>query len=399
MIETWNRDISYEFLLYKIIMWPLGLWPLNRGRIFSDIRLVIAALTQAATSICLTSEILSNCNGFENALDLLVLDIFASLACAKGIIVRIHQADICSNVISAFKDWCGSAIIENTKYREIMLKHARIGRIVCYSLMGPASGGTLSWIIFALPLPMFTYGTNGTEVMRNFPLQTACTLESVTNNFILYWGIFALQVVQLVATCLGNCGNDVFFFGIAMHVCGQFEILRMQISTIAVDNNTDETVTRKRLVDLAERHSHLVDLVDKLENTFHLIILAQLLMSALLICIMGVQVIIALKTDDAFTGIKASIVLSSLMSQLFLYSYGGDYLTSQNEKLGYAVYENSWFNLTPKTVKDLIFMMMRAGKPIRVTAGKFFIMTLGTFMDILKISVSYMSFLRVMIDV
>lgn len=109
--------------------------------------------------------------------------------------------------------------------------------------------------------------------------------------------------------------------------------------------------------------------------------------------------IIALKTDDAFTGMKATIVLTSLMSQLFLYSYGGDYLTSQNEQLGHAVWESLWFNLGPKTVKDLIFIMMRAGKPIRVTAGKFFVMTLGTFMDILKLSLSYMSFLRVMIDV
>nr|AXM05165.1 odorant receptor [Campoletis chlorideae] len=405
MVEAWNQDISYEFLLYKIIMWPLGLWPLNNGKIFSDVRLVIAALTQVATSICLTSELLLNCNGVENALDLLVLDIFASLACVKGIIVKIHEKEMCSNVMSALKDWYGDSdetnkdFVRKPKYRQTMMEHARTGRIVCYSLMGPASGGTLSWIIFALPLPIFNYALNGTtaEVTRNFPLQTACTFEGATDNFILYCCIFLLQIVQLVATCFGNCGNDVFFFGIAMHICGQFEILKMQISTIGTDN--DEKQTGRRLIDLAKRHSHLIDLVDKLDNTFHLIILAQLAMSALLICIMGVQVIIALKTDDAFTGMKATIVLSSLMSQLFLYSYGGECLTSQNEKLGPAIYESLWFNLTPRTIKDLIFIMMRAGKPIRVTAGKFFVMTLATFMDILKLSLSYMSFLRVMIDV
>lgn len=87
------------------------------------------------------------------------------------------------------------------------------------------------------------------------------------------------------------------------------------------------------------------------------------------------------------------------MSQLFLYSYGGDYLTWQNEGLGQAVYESVWYNFSTNTMRDLGFVMMRAGKPIRVTAGKFFVMTLATFMDILKIAVSYISVLRVMIDV
>ena len=87
------------------------------------------------------------------------------------------------------------------------------------------------------------------------------------------------------------------------------------------------------------------------------------------------------------------------MSQLFLYSYGGDYLTMQNECLGHAVYTSLWYNFSSNTMRDIIFVMMRAGKPISVTAGKFCVMTLGTFMDILKLSVSYISVLRMMIEV
>lgn len=47
-LDTWNSGTSYELTIYKIIMWPLGIWPLNRGELFSDIRLFLAAITQVS---------------------------------------------------------------------------------------------------------------------------------------------------------------------------------------------------------------------------------------------------------------------------------------------------------------------------------------------------------------
>ncbi|KAK0183103.1 hypothetical protein PV327_001173 [Microctonus hyperodae] len=311
-------------------MWPLGIWPLNRGEIFSEIRL-------AATCIFLDIEMWKNCHGFEDKLDIFVLSIFALLACEKGLLVRYHQDKIYSNVVSAVEDWNKLLMKDNLKNRNIMMQHARISRIVCISLMGPASGGTLSWIILALPLPIFKMDNN-TDIIRNFPLRTACTFDSASTS-MFYYVIFILQIYQLVATCLGNCGNDVFFFGLSMHLCGQLEILKR------------------------------------------------------------VQIIISMKLGDLFSGIKAGTVLSSLMSQLFLYSYGGDYLTSQNEELAFAAYESMWYKCPLKTMKNIGFIISRAGKPIYITAGKFVQMTLPTFMDILKLAISYMSVLRIAIDV
>ncbi|THK32904.1 odorant receptor 49b [Diachasma alloeum] len=394
-LQDWTFGTSYELLVYKLIMWPLGIWPLNKGEIFSEIRLLLAASTQAATFICLSLEIWNNCRGVEIVLDLFVLSVFSLLACIKGLIVHHHISDMNESVTSAIMDWCSLSRSENPQNRELMMKYARIGRIVCFSLMIPASSGTLSWIILALPLPMFT-PPNSSDVIKNFPLQTACTFEPITTSRF-YYIIFVLQMYQLVTTCLGNCGNDVFFFGLSMHTCGQLEILQNDFTSIKI--REQEPDNSKKLRCMVDRHVHLIELVEKLESTFSMIILAQLIMSAVLICIMGLQVIIALKTDDMFAAIKANIVLSSLMSQLFLYSYGGDCLTTQNTSVVHAVYKSSWYETSSMMRKNIAFIMMRANKPIYVTAGNFFYMTLSTFMDILKASVSYMSVLRIAIDV
>ncbi|KAK0089193.1 hypothetical protein PV325_008505 [Microctonus aethiopoides] len=314
--ELWNSDTSFELLIYKIILWPLGIWPLNRGEIFSEIRLVLSAITQAATCICLDIEMWKNCHGFEDKLDIFVLSIFALLACEKGLLVRYHQDKIYSNVVSAVEDWNKLSIKDNLKNRKIMMQHARISRIVCISLMGPASGGTLSWIILALPLPIFKM-ENNTDIIRNYPLRTACIFDSATTSTI-YYVIFILQIYQLVATCLGNCGNDVFFFGLSMHLCGQLEILKSEFRTLVSEKAIEKNQKR----------------------------------------------------------------------------YGGDYLTSQNEELAFAAYESMWYKCPLKTMKNIAFIISRASKPINITAGKFVQMTLPTFMDILKLAVSYMSVLH-----
>nr|QNL14966.1 olfactory receptor 22 [Aulacocentrum confusum] len=388
----WNSGTTYELTIYKLIMWPLGIWPLNRGEISTEIRLILAALTQAASCICLNFEMWNNCRGLEDLLDIFVLSVFSLLACIKGLIVRYHRDEVYCHVESAIEDWFDVA--EKKNYRDIMTRHAKIGRIVCISLMAPASGGTLSWIVFALPLPIFA-PENITEPLRNFPMQTACTFEAIVqSNF--YYVVFVVQIYQLVATCLGNCGNDVFFFGLAMHVCGQLEILADKFRSVRQQGVENQQQNFQMLV---RRHGHLIDLSVKLEKTFSLAILAQLIMSGVLICIMGLQVIMALLTGDMFAGIKASVVLSSLMSQLFLYCYGGDYLTSQNEALAFAIYQSPWYKDSAREMKKIGFVINRSNKAIYVTAGKFFCMTLSTFMDILKLSVSYMSVLRVAMDV
>lgn len=224
-----------------------------------------------------------NCQGLEDILDIFVLSVFALLACMKGIIVRYHQDKLHCNVTSAVNDWFTLSLKANLRNRKIMMEHARIGRIVCISLMAPASGGTLSWIVFALPLPMFI-PENSTDVIRNYPLQTACTFQSVTLSGY-YHIIFIIQIYQLIATCLGNCGNDVFFFGLGMHICGQLEILKNEFRELKTTNNKLED--RKIFQNVVRRHSHLMSLIYKLESSFNLVILAQLIMSGILICIMG----------------------------------------------------------------------------------------------------------------
>lgn len=96
--------------------------------------------------------------------------------------------------------------------------------------------------------------------------------------------------------------------------------------------------------------------------------------------------------------VKAFVILATLMIQLFSYSYVGNYLKSQMDGIGYSLYSCSWYGLPTNIAKNIIFVIQKAQVPVYLTAGKFFVINLQTYMSILKTSMSYLSVLRVMIN-
>lgn len=85
------------------------------------------------------------------------------------------------------------------------------------------------------------------------------------------------------------------------------------------------------------------------------------------------------------------------MIQLFLYSYIGETLASKTQAISRAIYLSKWYDLPTSIVRDIHFIIARANVPVRIKVGKFYIMDLNSFKNILKISVSYFSVLQIML--
>lgn len=112
----------------------------------------------------------------------------------------------------------------------------------------------------------------------------------------------------------------------------------------------------------------------------------------------GFQFIVALTTSDFSMMSKSFMVLSAFLAQLTVYSIVGDYLKTQMEEVAQSVYQCAWYNLPAKVARNIVFIMMWKQLPIKLQAGNFLVVDLGTYMSILKISASYLSVLRVMMD-
>jgi len=113
----------------------------------------------------------------------------------------------------------------------------------------------------------------------------------------------------------------------------------------------------------------------------------------------GFQLIFAFKVNDTVMIGKNLIILSGVLTQLTLYSFIGNYMKSEMEEIGLSIYQSAWYNFPRKLVKSVIFILMQTKSPVALQAGNFIVVNLSTYVSILKTSFSYLSVLRIMLEV
>ncbi|KAL0098903.1 hypothetical protein PUN28_020812 [Cardiocondyla obscurior] len=84
----------------------------------------------------------------------------------------------------------------------------------------------------------------------------------------------------------------------------------------------------------------------------------------------------------------------NIFAHMCLYCALGEILVAQCNGIYYAAYKNQWYSMDPKLTRNLLFIMMRGSKPVYLTAGKIFPVTMTTFCGLIKTSVGYISVLH-----
>ncbi|XP_011704772.1 PREDICTED: odorant receptor 43a-like [Wasmannia auropunctata] len=82
-----------------------------------------------------------------------------------------------------------------------------------------------------------------------------------------------------------------------------------------------------------------------------------------------------------------------MLMTTFLYCGAGELVTEHCNAVYRAVCDLEWYKLESRKARSLILLMIRAGYPFRITAGKIIPLTMATFCSILKSSTGYISFL------
>lgn len=102
--------------------------------------------------------------------------------------------------------------------------------------------------------------------------------------------------------------------------------------------------------------------------------------------------------NDYVTMLISTNSISFMITETLIYGYASDYLLTQSESIVQAVYSSAWYDLEASVKKDIVFVMMRARIPLYITAGKFFFITRNTIVQLLKTSASYLSVLRLTLE-
>lgn len=214
------------------------------------------------------------------------MDLSSVVSLSKLLVVRLTWRHTYFLVTCLVEDW---SVSRDTRRQEVMMRYTNVGRIVSLTMLylGYASG--VSFLFMAVPFDRLipwldaSVSTENSTVIPTYFLATYCVFGSLPT--IAHSCVLLLQTAQIFVNATSHCGNDGFFFGLAMQLCGQFEVLQMDFADIEV---TEERVRKRRIRMLIGRHCHLIRLADSLEYAFNMAIFAQLLMSVLLLCVEGI---------------------------------------------------------------------------------------------------------------
>ncbi|XP_011878794.1 PREDICTED: odorant receptor 22c-like [Vollenhovia emeryi] len=390
----WNSDTAHVLTLHKYLLGILGLWVLDEETRFSRIRWFMSTIIELSATISLSLEVIYHCRGHEDALDAFLSASTSITSISKLLLHRVNWRHKLILVESVINDW---TVVNNCYSREIMLKYARISRLVSLVFL---YFGCASCVFLFSPFILANFNLLWTTEEQIYNktsewkllLAAYCVFGSYTS--FAYGLIEVLQALQILVNCISQCGNDGFFFNLTMHVCGQFEVLRMDFSQI----DSKELLSRNRLGILLKRHHRLIYLAHHLQKAFSLVILSQLLMSVILLCVEGFQLILTLSMNNTYAATKHLLFIVVLLMQLFLYCFAGQTLEFQSQGLVSAIYNSPWYNFDTSVMKNLPFMILRAAHPHQLTAGKFLAINFISFKEILKASASYLSVLRVMLE-
>ncbi|XP_076178975.1 odorant receptor 10-like, partial [Ptiloglossa arizonensis] len=378
-------DYEWAIKLNRFCLRLIGLWPQNKERRFLELlhaTLVLTGIIFVCTVPCFFA-LFMKCDNLLAYMDSIGYCIPFVITLLKFVIIYNKKKVLLPILNMIADDWAKS---KTDIERNVMIRRARIGR--AFNIFGYtfSSISLMSMLI----LPKFgiylRYTTNGTDL---FPLPTYYIYDVSQSPY--YEIIFVVQMITILTTISCYLGVDNFFGILILHICGQFENLQTRLANIKESENYDRILTTILL-----DHTRLISAVDTIEDTYTLLLLMLFLYFGAISCVYGLMLLTVFAGKVHFSALRIFYLLLTFFNtfvQTSLYCIAGQILVSQSEGVHEAAYECEWLNLKSNEAKSLILIMIRAKKPLYLTAGKLFPMTMLTFCNILKISFSYMSFL------
>ncbi|XP_019695904.2 odorant receptor 43a-like isoform X1 [Harpegnathos saltator] len=318
--------------------------------------------------------------------DNLIYSLPVSIAILKVCIIWYKQEDLVSLIDMIATDWMKPKMKEE---RDVMLRLAKISRMI-------AIGGCfLPFIPMIVCFALTYFGltlrhvTNLTDLGKPLMVQTYY-LYNVSKSPQFELTVFA-QGIALFIMCISFYAVDHFLGLLVLHVYGQMENLHIRLARMERYANFDSVLKYN-----VQDHCRLIRSIEIIDDSFDLLLLVIVVYFGIIFCLLGFLIINILNDNGQISLMQLgwfAVGTITVLLHMGLYCAVGETLVMQCEKIHRAAYDYTWYTLDPKSARKLILIMLRASKPLYITAGKTFPMTMATFCNLLKTSTGYISVL------
>ncbi|XP_076629919.1 odorant receptor 10-like [Colletes latitarsis] len=244
------------------------------------------------------------------------------------------------------------------------------------------------------------------ESDRVLPFNIRSNVLSMTPYFEI---VFVLQSLSVYQIGILYFSFDNFMCIMNIHVAGQFRILQYRLENIknaikrSKKNGNSNATYYNTFKTYVAQHQELIAYCDKLEETFSLYTLGQVLLFSLLICLDGYLILaVSIRQNTDTHPAKRLIFVFHMIAsvaQLFMFTYSCDCLIQDSTNVATAMYSAPWsclaMNEDTRTLRrDLTLVIVRSRVSCCLTGYGFFTVSLETYTKVLSTAASYFTLLR-----
>ncbi|XP_055857829.1 odorant receptor 45a-like [Episyrphus balteatus] len=392
----WNKDTIYAIGHYRRFCTYFGIWP-SAERISSGLRVAFYVVLQSLTVGIFLQRLIvyGSCGTTQEIVDTFTVSMSSTQIGLKCIFIYMQQERFKNILDATVEDW---ALTTDKKPKAIMLKYARIGRKIfyCQCFLGLFTAVPLILGEVPHPIEVFNEFDNSTTLVRNLILAPNCwVLQSSSNT--MYYAFWCLLALYVFCVAMATVACNLIVYGFGLHVYVQFELLCLSVEELDVSKTFKEQ--QEFMKKFIKRHNRMLDMASELEDASTAVIFSEVSAIVIVGCVAGTLFLLAMQSGDRaiLTAMAGRIFL--VFIQLFIFCFMGEKLSNQADKVQVAVYNNiPWYEFPPEIGKDIKLIMMRSDYPFFITAGKFYIMNLLNFKEVVKSMFSFFSVLRLMLQ-
>ncbi|XP_017006881.3 odorant receptor 67a [Drosophila takahashii] len=233
-------------------------------------------------------------------------------------------------------------------------------------------GGLLTIMFFAhslLPIVIYYYQIcviHLPDAKQSLPFFDLCIWEW-RESWIFYPTYVLQSIAGYTATC-GSISSDLMIFAVVFQITMLYNRLAKVLREFEVRNHSETNGANKdfkALQSLIAQHIQILRINDVMNDVFGVPLLLNFLASSLLVCLVGFQ--LTIEFSPAYF-LKQMLLLVSALVEVYLLCFFSQMLIDASENVSTAVYEMNWTEADTRCRKMLVFLSMRAQKPICLKA-------------------------------
>lgn len=124
---------------------------------------------------------------------------------------------------------------------------------------------------------------------------------------------------------------------------------------------------KKKLNALIQRHCDIMEMTEQFRSVFALIIFGHFVSAAITICCGLLDVMLG----SGYNLMIYVFYVGCVLSQLFIYCYGGNKICEESERIAEAAYFCHWYRANPMIRQMVCIIMTRSQKPVLLSVPFF----------------------------